>query len=268
MTSLDAAPTLSRSASPRRGVDPRSFAMPIAVLAIAELFSVLYVPDDSFSLAAPHQVAVELVLNLANGTLFAATGETLVSALTGLALGGSIGLAAGTVLGLSPTLDRLMSLSIEALRPIPPAALIPLSLLIFGFGFRMEIAIIAFTTLWPVLVLTRAAIAETEPGLIEVARILQLGFWRRATRIVLPAAVPRIFIAGRLAATISLVVAVTVEVVANPRGLGYGMMIAAQSLHPAISFAFLVWIAAVGWTFNATVVWLERRLFSHDVPER
>jgi hypothetical protein len=67
-------------------------------------------------------------------------------------------------------LRRAAFLTVEMLRPIPSVALLPLSLLIFGFGYRMEIAIIAFATFWPSLILTQSAVAQIEPRLIEVAR--------------------------------------------------------------------------------------------------
>ena len=181
--------------------------------------------------------------------------------MAGLALGGLLGLALGVALGLSEMADRVTSMTVELLRPVPPTALIPLSLLVFGFGLTMEVAIVAFTTIWPVLVLSRAAVRETEPRLMEVAKVLRMPFLRRLTRIVIPGAIPRIFVAFRLAAAIALIVAVTVEIVANPRGLGYGMMLSSQSLRPAASFAFLVWIGIVGWGFNRALILLERRLF-------
>ena len=59
--------------------------------------------------------------------------------------------------------DRLMEFSVESLRPIPSVALIPVAMLTFGFGFRMEIAIVAFAAFWPVLILTRNAVAGIEP---------------------------------------------------------------------------------------------------------
>ena len=61
--------------------------------------------------------------------------------LAGLALGALGGLVAGIALGFSATLRRAAFLTIEMLRPIPSVALLPLSLLIFGFGYRMEIAV-------------------------------------------------------------------------------------------------------------------------------
>ena len=91
-------------------------------------------------------MALALYEALRDGSLLGWSGETIASALLGLALGGLAGLALGLALGLSPRLARLLELPIEMLRPIPSAALLPVALLIFGFGFRMEIAIIAFAS--------------------------------------------------------------------------------------------------------------------------
>ena len=60
---------------------------------------------------------------------------------------------------------------------------------------------------------------------------------------------------------IALVVAVTVEITANPLGLGYRMTIAQQSLQPDLMFALLLWIGLLGWSLNALLVRAEARLF-------
>jgi len=54
-----------------------------------------------------------------------------------------------------------------------------------------------------------------------------------------------------LLVAIALVVAVTVEIAANPHGMGYAMMIAQQSLDPALMLAWLGWIGVVGYAVNA-----------------
>ena len=82
---------------------------------------------------------------------------------------------------------------------------------------------------WPLLILTRAAVAGVEPRLMEVARALRLGLAARVFKIIVPAALPRIFVAFRLAAGIALIVAVTVEIAVNPLGLGEGIMTAGQA---------------------------------------
>ena len=119
----------------------KGLALPLLAVAAAELAARHY-GVHSDSLAAPSAVALALYEALRDGSLLGWSGETIASALLGLALGGLAGLA----LGLSPRLARLLELPIEMLRPIPSAALLPVALLIFGFGFRMEIAIIAFAS--------------------------------------------------------------------------------------------------------------------------
>jgi NitT/TauT family transport system permease protein len=198
---------------------------------------------------------------LADGSLLVATAQTLANAFGGLALGGIAGLIGGILLGSSIVADRLMEFSVESLRPIPSVALIPIAMLTFGFGFRMEIAIVSFAAFWPVLILTRNAVAGIDVALFDVARVLRLKPLARTLKIVLPAALPRIFVGFRLAAGIALTVAVTVEVSSNPLGLGYAMILAEQELHPDLMLAYLLWIGIIGWGLNFAIVSAQRRLF-------
>ena len=131
-------------------------------------------------------------------------------------------------------------------------------MLVFGFGFRMEISIVAFATFWPLLLLTQAAVQQVEPRLLEVASALNLSRLARTTKIVLPAVLPRLFVALRLGVAIALVVAVTVEIAANPSGMGYALMIAQQSLAPELMLAWLFWIGLVGYAINAAALTLQR----------
>jgi ABC-type nitrate/sulfonate/bicarbonate transport system permease component len=149
-------------------------------------------------------------------------------------------------------------LSIEVLRPVPSVALIPLAMLMFGFGVRMELAIVAFATFWPMLILVQAAVRQVDPRLLEVSRALGLSRRDRAWKIVLPAIVPRLFVAWRLGVAVALVVAVTVEIAANPNGMGYAMMIAQQSFDPALMLAWLGWIGIVGYAINAAMQRLQQ----------
>jgi ABC-type nitrate/sulfonate/bicarbonate transport system permease component len=139
-------------------------------------------------------------------------------------------------------------------------ALIPLAMLMFGFGVRMELAIVAFATFWPMLVLVQAAVRQVDPRLLEVSRVLGLSRRDRAWKIVLPAIVPRLFVALRLGVAVALVVAVTVEIAANPNGMGYAMMIAQQSFDPALMLAWLGWIGIVGYAINAAMHRLHQRV--------
>ncbi len=235
----------------------RAFVVPALLLAALEWYT-RTIGANSDALAPPSAAAQALVKAIADGSLLAATGFTLQAAALGLALGALLGIGGGMLLGLSQRAAATAFLSIEVLRPIPSVALIPISMLVFGFGLRMEIAVVAFATFWPLLILTQAAVRQVEPRLLEVASALQLGPWARTWKIVLPAVLPRLFVALRLGVAIALVVAVTVEIAANPNGMGYALMISQQSLDPALMLAWLFWIGVVGVAINALALRLQR----------
>lgn len=239
-------------------------AFPAVMLVVFEVYARRAVALGSDALAPPSAAARAWLGAALDGSLWQATGFTLASAGLGLALGAGCGLLAGLGLGLSSRAARLGSLTVEVFRPVPSVALIPIAMLVFGFGLRMEISVVAFATFWPTLVLAAAAARQVEPRLLEVSRVLELSAVQRVAKVVLPAMLPRLFVALRLAVAIALVVAVTVEIAANPNGMGYAMMIAQQSLDPALMLAWLAWIGVVGVAFNAALArleqWLARRM--------
>ena len=234
--------------------------LPLAALLVFELW-IRLAHLQSDSLAPPSAVLAALVAALADLTIPIATRDTLLAAFAGLAIGSVIGLALGIAFGVSSVLDRLMEVTIEAIRPIPSIALLPIALIALGFGYRMEIVIVAFACVWPMLILSRTAVRGIEPRLMEVSRALRLTPLQRITKIIIPAAMPRIFVAFRLSAGIALIVAVTVEIAINPLGLGAGIMLAQQALRPDLMLAYLVWIGAIGHGLNVALVVVQRRLF-------
>ena len=234
--------------------------LPVALVVALEVAArVSHLQSDT--LAPPSDIVVAFVESVADGSLVVATRDTLVAAFAGLAIGASLGLVLGLVLGMVAPLDRALEVTIESIRPIPSVALLPIGLIALGFGYRMEIAIVAFACVWPLLILTRAAVRGVEPRLLEVARALRLRPLARVRKIIIPAALPRIFMAFRLAVGIALIVAVTVEITANPLGLGNAIMTAQQALRPDLMLAMLVWIGIVGFALNAVLVQAQRRLF-------
>jgi ABC-type nitrate/sulfonate/bicarbonate transport system permease component len=238
----------------------KAFVLPVAALALLEIWArAIHLQSDS--LAPPSAVAAALGEAFGDGSILIATRDTLASSFAGLLIGGAVGLAFGIALGIFHTLDRLMEVTIEAIRPIPSIALLPIALIALGFGYRMEILIVAFACVWPILILSRAAIGGIEPRLIEVSRALRLSPADRVRKIIVPAALPQIFLAFRLAAGIALIVAVTVEITINPIGLGAAIMTAQQALRADLMLAYLAWIGVIGYAMNAGLVVAQRHLF-------
>jgi NitT/TauT family transport system permease protein len=122
----------------------------------------------------------------------------------------------------------------------------------------LEASVVAYACVWPILIVTIAAVRAIEGRLLEVAAVLELPLWKRMTKIVLPAAFERINIGLRVSAAISLVVAVTVEIVLNPRGLGYNLILAEQSLQIGLMWAQLVWLCLLGYVLNLVLSHIGR----------
>lgn len=239
----------------------RGLMVPLGFLLAAEI--AMRVGDvHSDALARPSDILHELWGSVSDGGILRATLQTIGAAFGGVLIGGGLGLVVGLWFGLAPAVSRLGALSVEIFRPIPSVALIPLAMLLYGFGYRMEISVVAFACFWPMLILCHAAVAGVETRLFEVAQLLGLGQLQQIRKIIIPAALPRIFVAFRLTVGIALVVAVTVEIAANPRGLGYGMILAQQNLQPALMLALLLWVGAIGWGSNAALLAAQRRLFA------
>lgn len=247
----------SRPERRRLGRRLRPWVVPVALLLLAEI---VLRGRASDALAPPSAALRAFAGTLGDGSLLQATAFTLGSAALGLLVAAVAGISLGLLLGLSRRAAELSVVSVEMLRPVPSVALIPLAMLVFGFGLRMEVAVIAFAAFWPLLLLTQAAVRQVDVRLLEVSRVLGLSPWQRSLKIVLPACLPRLFVALRLGVAIALVVAVTVEIAANPHGMGYAMMIAQQSLDPALMLAWLGWIAVVGFAVNAGALALQQRL--------
>ncbi|MGW1424580.1 ABC transporter permease [Bradyrhizobium manausense] len=192
-----------------------------------------------------------------------ATAFTLVSAAAGLGITCAMALVLGSALGLSQRIAAMGFLTIEMMRPIPSVALIPLATLLWGFGFSMEIAVVTFACFWPLLILTQAAVRQVDGQLLEVATAIELSGWACFWKIVLPAMIPRLFVALRLGVAVAVVVAVTAEIAVNPHGMGYALMSAQQNLDPALMLAWLFWISLVGFTINVCLLRLERAIARH-----
>lgn len=233
-------------------------AFPVVLLTLWEILSRAgMLSEDGFS--RPSRFLIAGAKALADGTLLAQTAQTFGAAAQALAIAAGLGIALGALLGLFRPLERAAQLTVDALRPIPSVALIPLSLLIFGFSREMSAAVAAFACFWPILIVTTAAVRGVDPRLIEVGRLLGFPLAKIVLKLALPAALPGILVGIRVAAAIAIVVTVTTEIVTNPRGLGHAMTMAAEGLQPDLVWATLLWVGIVGWAVNWALERIEVR---------
>lgn len=204
-------------------------------------------------LPAPTAIARALIELIASGVLLERTVHTLGIALGGWVAACSIGLALGVLLGLSDAAHRYSITSVEVLRAIPPITFIPAALLVLGFSPRMELVIVVYAGVWPLLITTIGGVRGVPLPLLDVARMLQMSTATMVRRIILPAALPSIVVGARLALSLCLVLAVVAEMIGNPAGLGNGLIRARSGLQPARMFAYVLTIGLLGVALNAAL---------------
>ena len=108
----------------------RGATIPVLLVVLWEVLSrVGVLPMDTTS--RPSLVVVAGYEGMADGSILIATWQTIEAAMFGFLMATVIGVLCGVVLGLSRKLEAIVGPSVDALRPIPAVALIPLSLLLY-----------------------------------------------------------------------------------------------------------------------------------------
>lgn len=205
---------------------------------------------------------------LANGTLPRHTAVSVIRVLAGFAIGAAGGLAAGLLLGTVRSLRVALEPVVSALYVLPKVAILPLVMLIFGLGETSKIAIVAIATFFVVVINTTAAVVGVEPLYVEAGRAFGARRLQMFAHIILPGALPAIFIGLRLALGTALIVVIAAEFVAAQEGIGYFIWFAWNTLRPEEMFAGLIVIGALGILSYAAVRWTSHRLMPWQEDDR
>lgn len=166
----------------------------------------------------------------------------------------------GSLIGSSRRARIYVAPSLEFLRPLPVSAIIPVAIALYGLSESMAIFVIAFGTLWPMLLATIQGYAGVEPRLIEVARALNLSRLETVVKISLPSAMPDILAGMRVSLTVALILSVVCEIVAGLDGLGQWILISARMFRSPDLFAGVILLGMIGYAAAAIIAEVERRL--------
>jgi ABC-type nitrate/sulfonate/bicarbonate transport system permease component len=180
--------------------------------------------------------------------------------LAGYAIAVAVGVALGTLLGFSRTVATALDPVLQFLRALPPPALIPVSLLIFGAGDSAKIFLIALGALWPVLLNTVDGVRGVDSTALDMARSYRVPAHARLLRLVLPAALPRIFAGARTALAIAIILMVVSELVGADNGVGYFVQLSQRGFDIPEMWAGTVLLGLLGFGFNALFVAVEKRV--------
>jgi ABC-type nitrate/sulfonate/bicarbonate transport system permease component len=149
---------------------------------------------------------------------------------------------------------------VEMLRPVPPLAWIPLSILWFGVGDTQNEFIIFLGCFFPILVNTVAGVKGIEPNLVRAARCLGAGERQTLWRVVLRAALPQIITGIRVGLGVGWMALVAAELVGASSGLGFLINDARSVLRTDYVIVGMATIGIVGLLIDRVIRGVTRRL--------
>ena len=196
---------------------------------------------------------------LASRQLASLTAATVRRMFYGWFVASAVGVALGAAIGMSPRTRAYLEPMLNALRPLPASALIPVGIALFGMSNSMVLAVVGFGALWPMLLATIHGFSAVEPRLYEVARTLGLGRLRVIAKIALPSAAPDILAGMRLGLTTSLVLTIVGEILSGQPGLGQWMLLASRSFRSADLYAGVMVLGLIGYLSARLLGWFESR---------
>ncbi|MFX1483048.1 MAG: ABC transporter permease [Promethearchaeota archaeon] len=167
----------------------------------------------------------------------------------------------GIAVGRYQVIDSVLGPVVEAMRPIPPIAWIPLAILMFYRNMLgAQVFIIWVGAFFPILTNTTTGVKRTEPVHIDVAKTFGAGEGQILRKIVIPSAGPEIFAGLRIGFGIGWMCLVAAEMIGGGLGLGYLVLIMQQiGRTGAVIFSMLL-IGLIGFLISYFFLLIERRL--------
>lgn len=197
---------------------------------------------------------------IASGKLWYHMQISLARAAAGLLIGGGIGFILGIANGLSNTFYRLFDNTIQMLRNIPHLAVVPLVILWMGIDESSKIFLVSIGVLFPIYVNTYHGIRSVNPGFLEIGKVYGLSPWKQFRHIVLPGALPSVFVGLRYALGVMWLTLIVAETFSTDRGIGYLALDAREFMKGDIIILSVIIYALFGKLADVVAKWLERSI--------
>ncbi len=167
----------------------------------------------------------------------------------------------GIAIGRYRAIDAILNPVVEAMRPIPPIAWIPLAILMFSRNLLgAQVFIIWVGAFFPILINTTTGVKRTEPVHIDAAKTFGAGELQILRKIVIPSAGPEIFAGLRIGFGIGWMCLVAAEMIGGGLGLGYLILIMWQVGRTGAVIVGMLLIGLIGFLFSYFFLFIEKRL--------
>lgn len=183
---------------------------------------------------------------------------SLQRSIIGFILAIAIAIPLGLLIGWYKLVAETLNPLLELFRNTTALALMPVFILFLGIGELSKVSLLVYACTWPILLNTISGVQNVDPLLIKSARTMGLAPYQLFRKVILPAAVPTIFVGIRLAGAISVLALVAVEMFGSKAGLGYLIIYSQYSFEIPEMFVGILVMTLVGLIFNYSLLALEK----------
>jgi ABC-type nitrate/sulfonate/bicarbonate transport system permease component len=209
-------------------------------------------------LPSPATVLVSVVRLLMTGEINEHINSSLVIIIAGIGFAFVFGFLLGVLFYLAPKLEIMFMPLLNAMRPISAIALMPLFIVLFGTGHITKIIII-FWTAWPsVLLNTVHGLRTVEKEVVEATKIDGANKVQTLV-VIIPVALSSILTGLRIAISGGWISLVAAEMIGANSGLGFYVLLKAQTFEYEKMFAGIIYIGLIGFCMNALLEVVQRR---------
>jgi nitrate/nitrite transport system permease protein len=164
-------------------------------------------------------------------TFFDKIYTSLFTVLSGFLVASLIAIPVGILIGLSQPLYSAINPLIQLFKPVSPLAWLPLVTIVvsavyisdspmFSKSYIISLLTVSLCSLWPTMINTAVGVAGVSKDLVNVSRVLRLGWFTHVAKIVLPSAIPMMFTGLRISLGIAWMVLIAAEMLSQNPGLG------------------------------------------------
>jgi ABC-type nitrate/sulfonate/bicarbonate transport system permease component len=224
------------------------------IVARAGLLNPLFFPKISDTFSA-------MWTGFTDGTILPQLGHSVSNLLIGLAISAAIGIPVGLFMGASRTADLILSPYVWAMTSLPRVALIPLLILILGFGNSMQLTIIVLSAVFPIMVNCMAGVKTVDPSLVRAGNVFGASRFQKYSKIILPFTLPFV-ISGINQGIARGLVGMLIGELLGGGGAGLGFLLdrAGDRFDAPMLYATLIILAVMSVSLIQLMNLLERRV--------
>jgi ABC-type nitrate/sulfonate/bicarbonate transport system permease component len=210
----------------------------------------------------PLSVGSALVsLLISEGSLWPHLGLTVYRTLLSFAIAFILGAPFGLFMGYIPVIYKMFEFLVDFFRSIPPIALFPLFLLFLGFGELSKLGVPLYGCSLVIIVSSVYGVLNAPTLRRTVGKVYGFNRWQVFWKIVVPDALPQVFVGMRTALSLALVLTIVVEMFfGSNNGLGKKIYDYHLLFDTPEMYAVIILTGAIGYLLNQGFIFLEKRI--------